>query len=142
MVWWIWLLTGIVLCILEVVLTPGVFVLLFFGLSSFVVGALESVGIARPFWVQIVILSVLSVVFLILFRRRMLERLGMRNAKLDLDSVVGGTAIAAQSIAPGETGKVDFRGTSWNAQNCGSETISQGQQCSIEKVDGLLLSVR
>lgn len=142
MEWWIWIVAGIALAICEVALTPGVFVLLFFGISALIVGIFVGIGIGGPFWVQVAVFVVLALCMLAWFRDKAREFLGVRGAKMDFDSILGGAAVARAELAPGATGKVEFRGSSWNAKNIGSRTLYPGDQCRIEQMDGLLLSVK
>ena len=61
--WWLWMLVGLVLCTCEVLLTPGVFVLLFFGISAFIVAAIVGLGLATSFWMQIIVLAMVLAMF-------------------------------------------------------------------------------
>ena len=36
----------------------------------------------------------------------------------------------------------EMRGTTWTVRNAGGDGLRQGQRCAVEKVDGLVLSVR
>ena len=141
MAWWIWILMGIALSFAEVALTPGVFVFLFFGISSFVVGILVGIGLGGPFWLQVGICSVVALALLAIFRQRACRLMGVRGGKMDMDIMVGGMALACGEMAPGAKGKVEFRGSSWNAVNTGASALHPGDQCRIEKIDGLQLSV-
>lgn len=142
MEWWIWILVGLALCFAEVVFTPGVFVLLFFGIGAFFVGILVGIGIGGPFWLQGAIFVIVALGLLALFREKARKLMGVRGRQMDFDSVVGGTAIARGEIQPGATGKVEFRGSSWNAVNTGSSALYPGDQCRIEQLNGLLVSVK
>ena len=74
MTWWLWVLVGFVLLGLEA-LTPGGFFVLFFGLAAVLIGLLGALGLSGPAWVQWLLFSLLSVGSLVLFRRRLVERL-------------------------------------------------------------------
>ncbi|NMC62465.1 MAG: NfeD family protein [SAR324 cluster bacterium] len=142
MLWWIWIISGIALALCEVILTPGVFVLLFFGISALVVGAMVAMGVGGPFWVQCVVFTLLAICMLAWFREKMRNMLGVKGQKMDFDSIVGGSAVARDELAPGASGKVEFRGSSWNAKNVGERILYPGDQCRIESMEGLLLSVK
>ena len=139
--WWLWMLVGLVLCTCEVLLTPGVFVLLFFGISAFIVAAIVGLGLATSFWMQIIVLAIVAIGFLVLFRKKATELIGGKSSSVDFDALAGCTAIASDDIPCGVTAKVEFRGSSWNAINTGSFTITKGDKCKILKIQGLLLSV-
>lgn len=59
----------------------------------------------------------------------------------DVDSLVGETAIATQSIPAGEIGRVELRGTSWSARNRSSETLTTGRRCVVVAVERLMLVI-
>ena len=44
-------------------------------------------------------------------------------------------------LPPGETCRIEYRGSSWNAINCGTSVIAAGARARIERVDGLTLVV-
>ena len=142
MAWWVWILIGMALSFAEIAFTPGVFVLLFFGVSAFFVAVLVGAGLGGPFWVQVAVCAVLSLVLLGFFRQKARQLLGVRGAKMDIDTVVGGMAIAREELAPGASGKVEYRGSSWNASNAGTITLYPGDHCRIQQIEGLQLSVK
>jgi membrane protein implicated in regulation of membrane protease activity len=139
--WWIWLLFGFVLLAAEI-FSPGGFYLLFFGCAALLIGLLAGLGWAGPVWVQGILFSVFSVLSLLLFRRRLLERFRGDGPGHEVDSLVGQTAFAVDRIAPNCFGKVELRGTAWNARNVGEDTLAAKQRARVEKVDGLTLCVR
>ena len=142
MAWWIWVVAGVALIICEMAVTPGIFVLLFFGISAIIEGILVGVGLGGPFWLQVTIFIVLALAMLGLFREKARKLLGVRGAKVDFDSIVGGMAVAREELAPGAMGKIEFRGSSWTARNIGTHALYPGDQCSIEHMQGLVLSVK
>ncbi len=142
MEWWIWILAGIAMSFAEIALTPGVFVLLFFGISALFVGILVGIGIGGPFWLQGAIFVVIAISLLALFRGKARKLMGLRGWQMDFDSVVGGVAISRAEIQPGDTGKAEFRGSTWNVVNTGGSVLYPGDQCRIEQLNGLVLSVK
>lgn len=101
MLWWYWMVLGLVLMGLELA-TPGGFYLLFFGLSALIVGAAGGLGFAGPDWMQWLLFSVLAVVSLILFRGS-LHRAMKKSAPVgEIDSLVGQHVVALQ---PSQTGR-------------------------------------
>ncbi|MBK9166627.1 MAG: NfeD family protein [Bryobacterales bacterium] len=137
--WWIWLVVGLLLLLSEAV-TPGGFYLFFLGMSAIAVGALSGLGLGGPLWFQWLLFSVLSALCVFLLRQP-LQR-ALLNRKPPVDSMVGDLALAVQEIAAMGSGKVEYRGTAWNARNLTGTTISAQQQCRVESVDGLTLLVR
>lgn len=142
MTWWLWILLGVALSLCEVILTPGVFVLLFFGLSSFVVAILVALGIGGSFWIQVAVLIILSTVLLLFFKNNFASLLKFKNSDMDLDSLPGNSCTALVEMLPNGHGKVELRGTQWNAINGGEEIISVNGRCRILRVERLTLIVK
>jgi len=141
MVWWSWALLGLALLAAEL-LTPGGLYLLFFGLAALAVGALAGAGLADPPWLQWALFSILSVVSLLLFRGPLLARLKGRDSQAHpVDTLVGELATPLEDLAPGGAGKVELRGTIWNARNAGQAALARGRRSRVERVDGLTLWV-
>lgn len=141
MLWWIWLLAGLILVLLEL-LTPGGFYILFFGIGALVVGALAGFKLAGPPWMEWLLFSVLSLLALALLRGPLLARWGAKVDEREVDSLVGETALALEDIAVDGIGKVELRGAAWNARNAGGGPVNRGQRCRVEQVEGLTLRVR
>lgn len=141
MVWWAWLVLGIVLMAIEIS-NPGDFYFLFFGISATLVGFFALLGLGEPAWVQWLFFSLLSVVGVFVLRKPLVERARGAPGVVDVDVVLGQTAVAAGTIAPGGKGKVRLRGSEWEARNLGEEALPNGAVCIVESVDGLLLGVR
>jgi membrane protein implicated in regulation of membrane protease activity len=145
MEWWHWVVGGIALSALELA-TPGGFFVVFFALAAVIVGALQLAGLVDTPWVQWLLFSVLGVAGLTLFRKPLLDLMGLhpsREGEGDLDTLVGESAVVVSSIMlPGERGRVELRGTGWNARNVGSTTLAIDQRCRVVAIHGLTLDVR
>ena len=90
---------------------------------------------------QLLAFTVLSLTTLGLFRGPVLRRF-QQPPSPDLDPLVGSLATPAAAIEAGAVGRVEVRGTAWNARNVSGATLAAGQRCVVTQVDGLLLSVR
>ena len=141
MVWWIWVVLGFALLVLELA-TPGGFYFVFFGASALLVGFLTALGITTTDWVEWLLFSVFAIAATALFRRPLLKRFAATIPGGPIDSLVGETATALEGIQPGAWGKAELRGTSWKACNSGGEVLIQGQRCRVERVDGLSIFIR
>lgn len=139
MAWWVWILFGLGLLGLEV-LTPGGFFVLFFGLAALAVGALVGIGLRGPEWFHWLLFSLLSVGSLVLFRRRLIERLRGPEGPA-VGNLVGDVAVLLDDLPPGAVGKAELRGTAWSVRHDGTETLPRGRRCRVERVDGLTLRV-
>jgi NfeD-like C-terminal, partner-binding len=77
----------------------------------------------------------------ILFRRRLLARFGPKAGDGNVDSLVGEAATVIDNIEAGGFGKVELRGTAWNARNSSDRILVRGERCKVHRVDGLSLWV-
>ena len=82
-----------------------------------------------------------SVGYLLLFRRKLQKRV-QTPPQVDVDSLVGVLAVPQEPLEPGAVGRVEVRGSTWNARNLGTAALNPGQRCLVVSVDGLLLGVR
>lgn len=122
-------------------LVPGFF-LLFFGIGAVFMGFFQLLFPGLPLWMELLIFLAMSTLWLAMFRGRLVAYIEKRNPPKDVDSIEGQTAVATEDIAPGQVGKAELRGASWNALNLGAAPLSKGQRCQVEKMDGLTLQIR
>ena len=141
MTWWFWIALGLALSALELA-TPGGIFIIFFGVAALVIGLLALAGLSGPLWVQWLLFPVLALVSLRVFRRPILNRLGIGGNRGDVDSLVGEVAVTAETLAPGAHGRAELRGTTWNARNVDTVPIVPGQRCRVVAVQGLMLDLR
>ena len=142
MLWWLWLVLGLLLAGCEL-LAPGGFFLIFFGTAALAVGVLAGLDLGGPVWLQWLLFSVLSVVSLLFFRNPLLERMGRGTADgVPVDSLVGETATPLEDIGPDAIGRAELRGTTWTARNGDPRPVARGQRCLVQRVDGLTLWIR
>jgi hypothetical protein len=138
--WWIWVVVGILLALAEM-LTPGGFYFIFFGAGALVTAGAAALGVDELFR-QALIFCFVSVAALLLLRRRLLSRLDTRRLEAPVDSLIGEVAVLRATLHPGDYGKAELRGTTWQVRNVGSIAIEAGQRTVVEKVEGLTLFVR
>ncbi|OAI44115.1 hypothetical protein AYO43_09530 [Nitrospira sp. SCGC AG-212-E16] len=139
MIWWYWMLLGIVLLGAEM-LTPGGFYILFFGLAALIVGSLTGLGFTQAEWLQWLLFSGVAILSLLVFRGPLLAWIKTRDKELPtVDSMVGESAMLLEDVGPSGTGKVELHGSTWTAHNAGSALLKKGQRCKIERVEGLAL---
>ena len=141
MAWWVWALAGLGLLAVEV-LTPGGFFVLFFGLAALVVGLLVAIGVGGPPWVQWLMFSVLSVVSLLMFRRRLIDYFKAGETGVGVETLIGEAGVLLDDSAPGALGKAELRGTVWTVRNADTRALPRGRRVRVERVEGLTLWVR
>ncbi|MEZ5318249.1 MAG: NfeD family protein [Vicinamibacterales bacterium] len=138
--WWHWLVLGLVLVAGEMAAAGG-FYIIFFGIGALVVGALAGFGLAGPLWFQILLFGVLSAGSLVLFRNRLVTALQRDPQAPAIDALVGEIGVVHEEIAPGAVGRIELRGTAWSARNGGPLALVRGTRCRVVRVDGLTLLV-
>ena len=142
MPWWAWLVLGIGLLGAEMFVIDAQFYLVFIGLSAVVVGLLGLAGIQMPEWAQWMIFSVLAIVAMLAFRRRLYEMLRGGVGQVDERLTVGDRVVIVSRLEPGQSERVEYRGTTWTARNTDSRAIEAGREAVIAQVDGLTLHVK
>ena len=142
MPWWAWLVLGIGLLGVEMFVIDAQFYLVFIGLSAAVVGLLGLIGVDLPGWTQWLIFAALAVVAMLGFRRRLYALVRNRSGHVDERLTVGDRVVIAARLEPGQSGRVEYRGSSWTARNTGAGAIEGGSEAVIEAVDGLTLHVK
>ena len=106
-------------------------------------GISSSIGLLPSFVAQGLVFIGTSLFCVVLLRKPLLAKFHLRKSdSCSVDSLVGQTAQALETIAPQAFGKVELRGASWSALNIGSTLIAADVRCRVEKVEGLTLHVR
>jgi inner membrane protein len=141
MAWWHWAVIGLVLVGLEMA-GPGGFYIIFFGMGALVVALLSLLGLDGPLWLQWLFFSVFSIGSLLAFRNPLLRRLRTDQPAPLVDSLVGELAIPVDDIAPGAVGRAELRGAVWSARNVDLVPLVKGQRCAVQRIEGLLISIR
>jgi inner membrane protein len=140
MPWWGWLVLGIGLLSVEMFVIDAQFYLVFLGVAATVVGLLGLAGVAMPDWLQWLVFAGLALVAMLGFRKRLYARLrGGPGGAVQDRITVGDTVIVPVRLEPGQTCRVDYRGTTWTARNVGQRPIEAGSEAPISRVDDLTL---
>jgi membrane protein implicated in regulation of membrane protease activity len=141
MFWWAWIAVGAVLLGSELTFIDAQFYLVFVGTAALVVGCLALAGLDLAIWLQWLAFAVLSVAGMLVFRRRIYER--MRGTLPAMRTGPAGETVTLEvALEPGATCRIEYRGTSWSAVNRGPAPIPAGARARIDVVDGLTLVLR
>ncbi len=138
MSWWLWVLAGIALLVVEMV-TPGGLFALFFGVGALCVAVVAALG--APPTAQWIAFTLVSVVLLATLRRTVKEKLFRENATV-VDSLVGQEVLLLADVPEGGEGRAELRGVPWSARVASGTALAKGQRCRVERVEGLTLWVR
>ncbi len=134
----IWFIIGFALFLLEFVL-PGL-ILFFFAVGAWIV-AILSLFFDLSINLQLIIFLVSSVLTILLFRKWVKKIIWTRKHSSEIeDEFLGKTGKAETYISPGKNGKVDFKGTSWDARS--EDIIEPGENVTIIGNDSILLIVK
>jgi membrane protein implicated in regulation of membrane protease activity len=139
MIWWHWLILGLLLVGAEA--ATGGFFIIFFGAAALLLGILVLFDLAGPLWMQWLLFSLFSVGSLVTFRDRFRRVMRMGTPAADVDSLIGELALPVDDIAPGAVGRAELRGTIWSARNGTSLTLARGQRCTVSGVDRLTVTI-
>lgn len=135
----VWFIIGLALFLLELVV-PGL-VLVFFGVGSWLVGGL-TFAFDLSINQQLIVFITASILFLILFRKKLQYKLGAPQLSKEImeDEFIGKTAIAETDFAPGQRGKVTFRGASWDARS--TDAVQKGEEVLITGNESIVLIIK
>ncbi len=118
------------------------------GLASiwFAGGALLALVIALiggPFWLQLLVFLVVSIVLLVFTRPIATKYFNKNRTKTNVDSVVGKQAIVTLKIdnLMGQ-GQIVTDGMEWTARSLDSTVIEEGTVVVIEKIEGVKAIVK
>ena len=139
--WLAWIVLGAVLLAIEFTLVDAQFYLLFVGAAAFIVGVLGLAGIDLPVWAQWIAFAVVSILALVIFRRKIYDLTRVHGERITTKPD-GEEVTVPIDLPPGDTCRVEFRGSTWSAQNKGDHLIPAESRARIVDVDGLTLHIR
>ncbi len=137
MAWWLWVIVGLGLLVVEVA-TPGGLFAFFFGVGALCVAPLAALGF-DPAW-QWIAFPIVSLLLVLVLRGRLQERLQAPRGK-PVDTLVGEEAVLLSDLPAGGEVQAELRGVPWSARAASGIPMRQGQRCRVERVDGLVLYV-
>ena len=138
----IWFIAGLVLVLLEFI-NPGV-VSIFFGIGAWIV-AFILLFVSISLNVQLSIFLIASIL-LLLFLRKCFKTLFQGSSvstddeEMTFNEFFGKKAVVTRTITPETPGRVEFRGSYWNAQ--ASEKIAEGESVEIIDKNNITLIVK
>ena len=140
MPWWGWMILGALLLGSELLAVDAGFYLVFIGIAAALTGLVELTGIGLEPWVQWILFSIISVVLMVLFRKKLYALL--RGSGVGYETGPAGEIVTVEkAMQPGETGRIAYRGTDWTIVNDSDQPFEQGQRVQISRVDGLTLKL-
>jgi len=140
MPWWGWMILGAILFGAELFLIDAQFFLVFIGASAIIVGFAAVAGAPIAPWGEWLLFAALSISTMVFFRRRLYSRLRGNSEGFTSDPS-GETILIPHDLAPGESDRVEYRGTTWLVVNAGAAAIDAGTNALIDRVDGTTIKV-
>ncbi len=137
---WGWMIFGAFLLGSELLGVDAAFYLVFIGLAAVLTGFIEVIGIDLEPWVQWLAFSVFGLVLMIFFRKKLYQKLRGDGVGYEVGPT-GEMVQMAETLQPGDSGRLSFRGTDWTVVNDGDTTIEKGSRVRISRIDGLTLIV-
>ncbi len=140
MPWWGWIIIGAFLFGAELLGVDAAFYLIFIGAAAIIVGLLDLAGAGMAPWIEWLVFAGLALLSMVLFRGRIYRR--FRGLARDYDTgPVGQRLRLARALAPGESCRMEFRGTTWTVTNGGQGTIAAGETAIVRRTEGTTLLV-
>ena len=138
-----WLIIGILLSAFEII-TPG-FVIICFGVSALIVSLLAFLGVSN-LTVQVIIFSVLSLLFTVLsrtiFKKYLMKNSNSNKIQSSLEKLIGSHGVVIESINnDNSTGRVMVNSENWAARSVDNSIIEKNSKIKVIKIDGIKLIV-
>ena len=135
----IWFALGFIFFLLEFVI-PGL-ILFFFAVGAWITAILV-LFMDADINTQLIVFLASSLLTILLFRKWVQRIIWTRKESTQLmeDEFIGRKGRAETFIGPGQNGKVDFKGTIWDARS--EDTIEKGEQVTILGTESILLIVK
>ncbi len=141
MPWWGWMAIGALMLAAEVGVSAD-FWLAVVGAAALGTSLLGLFGIDAPIWVQWLTFAGLAVFLAVFVRGPAYERLMAKTQDLSPELLGERARVVGDAIAPGGTGTVELRGSTWRARNEGTQALETGAEAQVDGVEGVMLRVR
>ena len=140
MPWWGWMIIGAIMLGAELLGVEAAFYLVFIGIAAMITGLIELAGAGLEAWVQWLVFAAIAIVLMVLFRKKLYARL--RGGGVGYQTGPAGEIVTLeQALEPGQTGRLNYRGTDWTIVNDSDAAFAAGQRVRISRVDGLKLNL-
>ena len=138
MPWWGWIIVGIILFGSELLLIDAAFYLVFIGTAAVITGLVVLIDPTLSQSTQWFIFAILAIVSMVFFRKQLYEKL-RGNLPGYKQGLSGEMIQLPEPLAPGDSCRLNYRGTTWTVVNRGSESIPSDTDIKIDKVEGLTI---
>jgi inner membrane protein len=138
--WWGWLVIGTILLGAELAVIEAEFFLVFLGVSAVLTGIGVALVPSMPVWSQWIAFATVSLLSMVFFRKRVYGKL--RPDVPDMPHDMAGDRIRVPTaLAPGETCRIEYRGTTWTARNDGATPIAANAPARVLGTKGITVQI-
>ena len=133
-----WLVLAVVFAIFEA--STAALVSIWFALAAVVAFLATFLGI--PFWAQLSIFAVFSVIFLLLTKKVVKRIQDTPKVRTNADLVIGKSALVTEEIDNVKSaGRVKIDGQDWSARSLTGDVFVPGQMVRVHKIEGVKVLV-
>lgn len=137
--WLLWTIIAMVCLIIE--LGSGDFFV-----TCFAIGALCSIIpslAAAPFWLQVLVFAVCSVLSILFIRPSLLRHLHgkERERASNAEALIGREGVVIEAVEPEGSGYVRIDGDEWKAVTTEAETLQKGERVRVVAMESIVLTV-
>lgn len=137
--WLIFIAAGLVLIILELLVGIETGLDLVFIGTAFVLGGLITLWMDSWVWTAI-ITGIICLLYVVIGRRYIHQRIATKEAKTNIDTIIGKTGTVQKEIDRGKDGQVKVGYEEWRAR--AEEAIKEGEEITVSGVSGATLTVK
>ena len=135
---WFWFAIAVICAVIEG-MTLGL-TTVWFSLSAILMIFISMLH--PPFYAQCVLFALVALLLLFFTRPIALKFLHAKREKTNADSLIDKKAVVLQTITEFEKGQVKINGIVWTAASIDGAVIPAGDECIIEKIEGVTLIVK
>mgnify|MGYP002531557986 FL=1 len=135
---WVWLAVLVAAIVIEL-LTPSALVSIWFAAGSLAAVVLEMLEV--PFWCQLTVCLIVSVLLLLLVRPAATRYLRGNIIATNADRYIGAVGTVEEKITFDHWGVVRVEGSSWSAASYDHKEIEKGKKVRVIAIEGAKLLV-
>ncbi|SFF92382.1 NfeD family protein [Prevotella sp. KH2C16] len=137
--WLLWTIITMICLILE--LSSGDFFV-----TCFAIGALFAVVstlLGIPFWAQVLVFAVFSVLSIFFVRPSLVRHLHgkAKERPSNADALIGKVGVVIEKIELGSSGYIRIDGDEWKAVARGADSIDKGEKVRVVSRDSIIMTV-
>ncbi len=135
----IWGAAGLLLILADVVF--GTFFVMFLGAGALVTAALLWMGVPLNNTLQWLVFAAVSGFGVLLLRKKLMHWFGPSDEER-FQEHKGQPVLVVETVSPGKSGKIKYRGTEWQAATDENEELQAGEPAIITHLDGIVVYIR